>query len=114
MENAQRQAALSGRAPSITLQTEWNSRDFDPFADSLSGSVRVNIPIDTWVPGTKGSQTIRNAKLAIDKAKLDLEMTEDDAKTQIRSLSANLRSSWENIGIARLSLQSAQRSYELT
>ena len=114
LENSEKQIALSGRAPSLTLQTEWNSRDFDPFVDALSGTVRVNIPIDTWVPGTKGAQSVRNAKLAIDKAKLDLSMTEDDAKTQIRSLTANLQNSWENIEIAQLSLRAAERSYELT
>jgi outer membrane protein TolC len=114
MENAEWQTVLSGRSPSITLTTDWNSRNFDPFSDTLSGTIRLNIPIDPWIPGTKGSQSVRNAKLAIDKAKLDLKITEDGAITHIRSLAANLRNSWDSIEIARLSLQAAQRSYELT
>jgi multidrug efflux system outer membrane protein len=114
LENTERQTALSGRSPSLTLATEWNSSNFDPFGDSLRGSVRLNVPIDTWIPGTKGGQSVRNAKLAIDRAKLDLKITEDGAITHIRSLAANLRNSWDSIEIARLSLQAAQRSYELT
>jgi outer membrane protein TolC len=114
MENLQKQTALSSRAPSLRLQADWGSSKFDPFTDRLSGSASVSIPIDPWVPGTKGAQTIRNAKLSIDKAKLDLQITEDPAATQIRSLAANLRNSWDSIEIARLSLQAAQRGYELT
>ena len=114
MENLYRQTALSGRAPSLRLQADWESRKFDPFTDKLGGTASVSIPIDPWVPGTKGAQSIRNAKQAIEKAKLDLKIAEDAAAIQIRSLAANLRNSWDSIEIARLSLQAAQRSYELS
>jgi len=57
---------------------------------------------------------VRNAKLAIDKAKLDLKIAENSAATQIRSRAANLYNSRDSIEIAKLSLQAAQRTYELT
>ncbi|MDR0315300.1 MAG: TolC family protein [Treponema sp.] len=114
LENAQKQALMAGRAPSLRFSVDWNSRNFDPFADSLSGSATLNIPIDPWVPGSRASQSIRSAKLAVDKARLDLQSAEEAAASQIRSLAANLRNSWDSIEIARLSLGVAERGYELT
>ena len=115
LENVKNQTAFSGRAPSLDFSLNWGSSTFDPeFIDRLSGSAQIRIPIDPWVPGTTKSQAIYKAGLAIDKAKLDLQIAEDSAKTQIRSLVANLRNSWDSVEIARLSLTVAERSYQLT
>jgi outer membrane protein TolC len=114
LENAEKQATYSSKAPSLRLQAEWGSRNFSPFTDTLSGSATLTIPIDPWIPGTGRSQSVRSAKLAIDKARLDLQSAEDTAAAQIRSLAANLRNSWDSIEIARLSLNFAERGHELT
>jgi len=111
---SQMQTIMQARAPSLNLSVDWNSSSIDPFHDSLSASARLNIPIDPWIPGTAREQAISRGTVSLEKAKLDLEMTENSAKTQIRSLSSLLRNSWDNILIARLSLQAAQRSYQLT
>jgi multidrug efflux system outer membrane protein len=114
LEYARKQSVLQGRAPSLSLSVDWNTAIIDPYTDSLSGTARLNIPIDTWIPGTARSQSIGRAKDSVEKAKLDLAMTQDAAKNQIRSLAALLRNSWDSITIARLSLEAAQRGYELT
>jgi len=114
LENAEKQTTFSGKAPSLRLAADWNTRNFDPFTDTLSGSATLTIPIDPWIPGTSRNQSIRGAKSAIDKARLDLQSVEDAAAAQIRSLAANLRNSWDSIEIARLSLGVAERGYELT
>ena len=114
LENAGKQTALAARAPSLRLSAEWNSRNFSPFADTLSGSAALSIPVDPWIPGTKTAQSIRGAQSAVEMAKLDLQIAEDAAIAQIHSLAANLRNSWDSIEIARLSLDVAQRGYELT
>jgi outer membrane protein TolC len=114
LENAQKQAALSTKAPSLRLEAGWNSRNFDPFTDALSGNATLSIPIDPWIPGTNRNQSVLGAKYAIDKAKLDLQSAENAATAQIRSLAANLRNSWDSIEIARLSLNVAERGHELT
>jgi outer membrane protein len=114
LENAERQALVAGRSPSLRLSVDWNSRNFDPFTDSLSGSATLNIPIDPWIPGSKSGQSYRSAASAIEKARLDLQSAEEAAASQIRSLAANLRNSWDSIEIARLSLTIAGRNYELT
>jgi outer membrane protein TolC len=119
LENAQKQLGASGKAPSLRLSADWAGRNFDsytenPLTDNLSGSATVNIPLDPWIPGTSRSQSVRTAKLAVDKARLDLQSAENAAATQIRSLAATLRNSWDSIEIARLSLSFAERGYNLT
>ena len=111
---ARTQSVLQNRAPQLNLSLDWRSTDFDPFTDRLSGTASVNIPIDPWIPGTVKSQGISKAKDALEKARIDLSITEEAAKTQIRSLSSLLRGSWDSILIARLSLETARRSYQLT
>jgi len=121
LENAQKQLNASGKAPSFSLSADWEGRNLysftdadTPFTDNLRGSATIRIPIDPWIPGTSKSQSVHAAKLAVDKARLDLKSAEDAAVTQIRSLAANLRNSWDNIEIARLSLTFAERGYNLT
>ena len=114
LEYAERQLVLQSRAPTLNLSTEWSGSFSDPFSDNFSGSATLTIPIDSWIPGTSRGQSISRADDSIEKARLDLAMTEDSAKNQIRSLTALLRNSWDNIEIARLSLEVSQRSYQLT
>jgi len=111
---AERQSVMQNRSPSLNLSMNWNTTKFDPFTDSLSGSAQLTIPIDPWVPGTSRSQTLMRAGDSVKKARMDLTITEDAAKNQIRSLAALLRNSWDSIMIARLSLEVAQRGYQLT
>jgi multidrug efflux system outer membrane protein len=111
---AQMQTVMQNRAPSLNLSVDWASSSLNPFTDLLSATARLNIPIDSWIPGTAREQAISRSRGSLEKARLDLAMTIDSAKTQIRSLSALLQGSWDNISIARLSFQAAQRNYQLT
>ena len=108
------QSILESRAPSLSLSMDWSANNFDPYSDSISATARLSIPIDVWIPGTKRSQSLSKSRDSIEKAKLDLESAENSAKTQIRSLTALLRNSWESIIIAKMSLEAAQRNYQLT
>ncbi|MCL2443541.1 MAG: TolC family protein, partial [Treponema sp.] len=108
------QTVRQTRAPSLSLSVDYNTSSFNPYSDTFSATARLNIPIDPWIPGTAREQSISRASGAIEKARLDLMMTENTAKAQIRSLSSLLRNSWDSILIARLSMESAQRSYQLT
>ncbi|MCL2215342.1 MAG: TolC family protein [Treponema sp.] len=112
--NAERQIVMQSRAPSLNLSVDWSSRNFNPYTDTFSASARLSIPIDPWIPGTSRSQSVSRANDSIKKAKLDLSIAEDSAKTQIRSLTALLGNSWNSIEIAILSHESAERSYQLT
>jgi len=114
LENAQKQSFFQNRAPSLNLSMDWGMSKFNPFTDSFSATARLSIPIDPWIPGASKEQTIRKADDSIEKAKLDLSIAEDSAKTQIRSLCSQLVNSWTSIEIARLGLDAAQISYQLT
>ena len=114
LENALKQNLASTRAPSVRLEAGWNSRSFEPFADSISGGATLSIPLDPWVPGTRSNQSSRNARTALEQARLDLQIAETAAAAQIRSLTTNLGNLWNNVEIARLGLGIAERSYELT
>jgi len=110
----------NARSPTLGLSTQWRGGSSQtgglsaPFTDSISGSLSLSIPIDSWIPGTKQNQNIRAANTDIEKAKLDLQYTETQAKTQIRSLVSNLNSTWESLGIARLRVSVAQRTVDAT
>ena len=114
LRNAQMQTTLQSRAPSLSLSMDWNMSAFDPFAERMSARAGLSIPVDPWIPGTQRNQAVRRADNALEKARLDLAITEDSAKNQIRSLAALLRNSWDSITIARLGFSTAQRSYQLT
>ncbi|MDR3248896.1 MAG: TolC family protein [Treponema sp.] len=114
----EKRTVMDARSPSLRFSFNWGSgatQSFDkPFADTVSGTAALSIPINPWIPGTKEAQPLRSAKSDIERALLDLKNTEDTAAAQIRSLTAGLRNSWESLEIARLREQIAQRSYELT
>jgi len=113
--------AHSSRSPSLNLSAQWrgyptpNAGGLNaPFSDNLSGSLTVNIPIDSWIPGTRQSQTVRAAGTELEKALLDLQNTETQAKTQIRTLVIRLQNSWESLEITRLRVDVAQRTVNAT
>ena len=122
LEFAKKATTLGSRAPSLELSAQWRGGTpssgtrtnglGDPFTDSLSGSLTLRIPIDSWIPGTRQNQTVRSAGAEVEKARLDLQNTEIQAKTQIRSLILNLRNTWDSLEIARLQVEIAQRTVE--
>jgi outer membrane protein TolC len=120
LENTEKQTIFSSRAPSVNLSTTWSLGPpaqglvSDKPSDTIRGSVTVRIPVDPWIPGTGKSQSIRTAGTEVDKARLDLKDRENTASSQIRSLTATLRNSWDSLEIARLRVKIAERSYELT
>jgi multidrug efflux system outer membrane protein len=119
LELARDITTLDRRAPSLSLSTTWQGGPGSgglnaPFTDSLSGRLTLSIPIDSWIPGTRQNQNIRFADANLEKAHLDLQNTETQAKTQIRSLISNLHSIWENLEIARMRVEIAQATVAAT
>ena len=119
---------LSARAPTLVFSTQWGGGPgqrgigpgtgpgsgnlSSPFTDRVLGSVTLNIPVDSWIPGTRQSQNIKAASAEVEKARLDLQNIETRAKTEIRSLISNLRNTWESLEIARLRVDIALRTVE--
>jgi outer membrane protein TolC len=116
----EKQRSGNSRTPSINLGASWQGGSSTTgggltgdFSDRLSGSLTLNIPLDGWIPGTKTNQAIRTANADIEKAQLSLKDTEHEAMQSIRSLATSLRNSWGTIELAQLSMQLAERTYEL-
>jgi outer membrane protein TolC len=120
LELSQKQSALSSRSPNVDISTSWragpqnNTGYSGNLTDSLSGSLTLRVPIDPWIPGTRSNQTLRAASAEVEKARLDLESTEAQARSQIRSLVVNLENSWQGLEIALLQEELALRTYELS
>ncbi|MDR2246776.1 MAG: TolC family protein [Treponema sp.] len=121
LELTRKQITLNARAPSLSLSTQWrgsgNAAGAGGFTDSLSASLSVDIPIAGWISGTggqNGGQAVQAAKANVEKAKLDLKNTENQARAEIQSLSENLRNSWTSVEIARLQVALAEQTYELS
>lgn len=120
LELSSQQSSYSAKAPSLSLSAGWsggpsrNTGITGKFSDSLSGSLSLTIPVDPWIAGTKSNQSLRSNDAELQKARLDLVNTETSAKSQIRSLCGNLVNSWKSIEIARLRVDIAQRTYELS
>jgi outer membrane protein TolC len=112
--------ANAARSPTLELGTQWRGGSpqsgplSDPFTDSLSGSVSLRFPVDSWVPGTRQSQSIKAADAEVEKARLDLQNTETNAKTQIRSITSSLNNTWESLSIARMRVTIAERTLAAT
>jgi outer membrane protein TolC len=113
MENESRLQSFAGKAPSLSIGANWNSSFDSPFKDSVGGSAALSIPINPWIPGTTQNQNIRNADLAVEQAKLELQSVETNATTEIRGFAESLNGLWERIEIARLRLSVAERRYQL-
>jgi outer membrane protein len=122
LELSQKQTTLNARAPSLSLATRWqggsgSGANAGNFTDSLSASLSVDIPIAGWIPGTggqNGGQAVQAAKANVEKAKLDLKNTENQARAEIQSLSENLRNSWTSVEIARFQVALGEQTYELS
>lgn len=116
LELIRRQTLQNSRSPSLSLSAQWRGTGpgTNGFSDSLSGSLTLSIPVESWIPGTKGHQAIGAAEAGVEKARLDLKDTENRAMQEIRSLAENLKASWDSIEIARLRVEIAERAYELT
>ncbi|MDR0568958.1 MAG: TolC family protein, partial [Spirochaetaceae bacterium] len=118
LEYTQSRTTLTNRGPSLSVSAQWsgsgNADKSSTFTDNLRGSVSVSIPIDSWIPGTKNYQSIKTAGAEVEKAKLDLQNTENTAKNQIRSLIANLENFWSTIEIDELRVSIADETFKLT
>jgi outer membrane protein TolC len=118
LELTRKKNAGSAKAPSLSLSSSWSGNNkfnsSSKFADNLSGSVTLTVPVDPWIPGTQKNQSGRADAAEVEKARLDLKNTETAAKTQIRSLATSLRNSWASLEIALLRVEIARRTYEYT
>jgi multidrug efflux system outer membrane protein len=114
--------SLSQRGPVISLSGTYRgntaSGDFNgtsqSFTDSLSARLSVSVPLDSWIPGTKGAQAVVSAKAEVEKARLNLQSIRQSAANSIRSIVENMANTLSSIEVARLRAELAERTYRMS
>ncbi|HDQ15031.1 MAG TPA: TolC family protein [Sediminispirochaeta sp.] len=107
------------RGPSVSLSAGWLQsnanllEEAQNWQDSLELSLSARIPIDPWIPGSRGDQNLRSAKREEKKAALSQQALINSAELEIRNLAGNLEQARRSMEISTLQLEIAERSFEL-
>lgn len=109
----------SSKTPSLSLSATWSNSVSDVFedsawADGITMSATVNIPIDAYILGSSENLDIKDAQRSVEQSRLSLESTISDAEEDIRSIIMELEGAWANIETTELSVKLAQKTYEMT
>jgi outer membrane protein TolC len=113
LKNARTETFLSAKGPQLNLSATWGASLDKGLNDFLGAGVSVSIPVDPWIPGTKGDQTVSRSGAEYKKAVLELQNMEENAKQEIRSYTDRISNTWTEVEIARLQAGYAQRAFEL-
>lgn len=113
LQNAYRESLFASKGPSLNLTGSWEANSTKGPGDTISAGIALSIPIDPWIPKTKVDQTVKRANAEYQKARLELQNTENSARQEIRSLAASISNTWAEVETARLQAGFAQRAYEL-
>ena len=114
--------SLSQRGPEISLSGTYRGNlaggtlggENQPFSSNLSARLSVSIPLDSWIPGTKGAQAVSSANAEVEKARLNLQSVRQSAANSIRSIVESMQSTLLSIEIARLRAEIAERTYRMS
>jgi len=113
LKNARTEAFLSTKGPSVDLSAAWRASLDNGFSDGLSAGVTVSIPVDPWIPRTKADQSVKRSNAEYQKAQMELQDMENNAKQEIRSYTNSIGIAWTELEITRFQADFAQRAYEL-
>jgi len=113
LKNARTAAVLSAKAPSVDLSASWGASYPNGFNDVVSAGISVTIPINPWIPRTIQNQALRSPGAAYEKALLELQNVERNARQEIRNSTESIRNTWAEVEIARLRVQYAERAQDL-
>jgi outer membrane protein TolC len=114
--------SLSQRGPALSLSGSYRGNlasgafngTSQPFSDSLSARLSVSIPLDPWIPGSKGAQAVMSAEAEVEKARLNLRSIRQSAANSIRSIVENMENTLSSIGVAQLRAEIAERTYRMS
>lgn len=105
--------------PTLTFTTYWNNSistlfDDPDWSDSTSISATLTIPINGFIPGSSENLSIKEDEQSVEKYELALDNTRNSAEEEIRSILMELEGAWANINTTQLSVELAQKTYEMT
>ncbi|MDR1094823.1 MAG: TolC family protein [Spirochaetaceae bacterium] len=115
-------AFLTQRGPALSLSGTYRGNlaagafngTGQSFSDSLTARLSVSVPLDSWVPGTKGAQALLSADAEIKKAQLSFQSIRQSAANAIRSLVENMENTLSSIEVAELRAEIAERAFRMS
>jgi outer membrane protein TolC len=113
LKNARNAAVLAAKAPTVDLSASWGAVYPDGFNDVVSAGISVTIPVNPWIPRTIQNQALRVPGAAYERALLELQNVERNARQEIRNYTESIRNTWAEVEIARQRVRYAERAYEL-
>jgi len=113
LKHAHTESLLSSKGPTVNLSTSLGASAKDGLDDTISAGISVTIPIDPWIPRTKTDQAVKRSDAEYQKAALELQNMENNARQDIRTYTDSIANTWAEVEITRLQAGYAQRAYEL-
>ncbi len=121
LKSAENQLAMTSAgylSPSLSLSSGWTSSAPDAanpeWSNSLTLSASLSLPLNGLIPGSSESLAIKDARRAVEQARLNLEDTVFTAEQDIRTILMELDGYRENIEITELSVDLAQKTFDMT
>ena len=96
-----------------TPVTTQKAGEYSTSAHSLTGSVAVNIPLSSYIPGSTADEARRNASDAVQIAALSLQNEQNTLLDSIRQSVISINQQQATLGMLRQSLAIAERTYAL-
>ena len=113
LRNTRTDSYLSNIGPSVNFSATWGASKKSGLDELIGVGISVSIPVDSWIPGTRGALAMKSANANYRKALLDMQDMENNARQEIRSFTASIDNTWTEVEISRLQASYAQRAYEL-
>lgn len=117
----QQKLALSSQTkssyiPSINISESLNLKPTSDNSINFGGNLTVSteIPLDSYIKGSKTSNTTQANEDALEAAVLALEKTKKMARNDIGQKAAEVNRLWNTIPLAQMNLAIATRSHELS
>ncbi len=126
-KTAEKTATLSQYMPTVTANINYtyggglsskasltaSAGEYTTSAHNLSGTVAVNIPLSSYIPGSTADETRKNASDAVSIAALSLSNTQNTLLQTIESNAMSISQQQQLLSMAESSLILAENTYSL-
>ncbi len=122
-ENSLKSTKISSYYPSVSFSAGWDltgsanvSSSWNAgtsASDNFYGRLTVSVPISSYIPGSSGNNSIKNAEDDVEIAKLEVANQRQAAISEIRGDIATIRQQDENIALAEQRSEIANKTLEL-
>lgn len=110
-------AAINRFGPTLSLSEQTSVsglQDGFSLPETATFTLSVSLPLDGYIPGSRGEAATRQSRAAAEVAALALEKARLAARQEIETLFANLEQLREGIALKRMNEEVAARAYDLS